>query len=74
MFIDTVAMRVFVADRKESQLQGLARKLMVIAQRNRRLVPLQLMRHFCGVCVSLSLGFPMSRFYTHSLYFYMSLS
>jgi len=38
------------------------------------LVSLALLRHFCGVCVSMSLALPLARFYTRSLYFDMSLA
>ena len=32
-------------------------------------VPLPLLRHFCGVCVSLTLALPLAPFYTRSVYF-----
>lgn len=54
-------------------LQGFERRIILLAQKNWRLVPLFLLHHFCGVCVSLMLRFPMERFYTRSIYFDMSL-
>lgn len=60
--IDTDAMRVYVTARKVRHVKSLARKIIIIDQRNRRLVPLKLLRHFCGVCVSLSLALPLARF------------
>lgn len=49
---------------EDGEARALAKNLMVIAQRNRRLVLLKLLRQFCGVCVSMTLGFPMSWFYS----------
>lgn len=72
--VDTEAMRVFVTEAKVTRVRRLASKLILMAQRNRRLVPLELVRHFCGVCVSLTLALPLARFYTRSLYFDMSLA
>ena len=74
MHLDTVAMRVLVSDKKVTRVRALTKKLLLLAQRNRRLVPLALLRHFCGVCVSLTLALPLDRFYTRSLYFAMSLA
>lgn len=74
MLIDTEKMRVFVTDKKIERVRALAKKILVLAQRNRRLVSLDLLRHFCGVCVSLSLALPLARFYTRSIYFDMSLA
>lgn len=73
MLVDTEAMRVYITDGKLEKVRGLAKKLLLSAQRNARLVPLELLRHFCGVCVSLSLAVPLARFYTRSLYFDMTL-
>lgn len=72
--IDTVAMKVYVAERKVVALRKLASKVLAVAQKNKRLVPMALLRHFCSVCVSLTLGLPMARFYTRSIYFDMSLA
>lgn len=47
MVIDSEQMCAFVW--KVEQLRALAKKLLLLAQRNRRLVPLQLLRHFGGV-------------------------
>lgn len=72
--IDTVAMKVFVSEKKVEKVRSLAKKIMLLAQKNRRLVSLELLRHFCGVCVSLTLALPLARFYTRSIYFDMSLA
>jgi hypothetical protein len=39
-------------------------ELLLCAQRNRRLISLEKVRHFCGVAVSLTLVLHMARFYT----------
>ena len=67
--VDTVAMRIRVADDKVQRVRRLARRLTTLAHRNRRLVPVAVVRSFCGVCVSLSLALPLARFYSRSLYF-----
>lgn len=69
MHVDTETMRVYVSDSKVKKVQSLASKIILRAQRNRRLVPAELLRHFCGVCVSLTLAVPLARFYTRNLYF-----
>lgn len=50
----------------------LAQHILAVMIRNHRLVPMPLLRHFCGVAVSVSLGYAFSRFYTRSLFFDMS--
>lgn len=72
VLIDTVEMRVFVTDAKVVRVQKWARKVIGIAARNQRLVPLDMLRSFCGLCVSLTLAMPLARFYTRSLYFDMA--
>lgn len=72
MHLDTVAMRFYVSSEKVDRVRDLAKRILLLAQRNRRLVPPALIRHFCGVCVSLTLALPLARFYTRSLYFDMS--
>jgi hypothetical protein len=66
VLIDTRQMRVFVTDRKVKRMRKIAQEILLCAQRNRRLVPLRKLRHFCGVTVSLKLALPMARFYTRS--------
>jgi hypothetical protein len=72
--IDTREMRVFVTERKVQRMRKMAKELLLSAQRNRRWVPENKLRHFCGVAVSLTLALPLARFYTRSLYWDMSLS
>ena len=74
VLIDTRQMRVFVTDRKVKRMRKMAQEILLCAQRNRRLVPVGKLRHFCGVAVSLTLALPMARFYTRSLYWDMSLA
>ena len=69
MHIDSRAMRVFVSEKKVDRVKRLSKKVLLLAQRNRRLVARQLLEHFCGVCVSLSLALPLARFFTRSIYF-----
>ena len=70
--IDTKAMRVYVSDRKVRRVRKMASAILLRAQRNRRVVSLDMLRRFCGVCVSLTLAVPLARFYTRSIYFDMS--
>jgi hypothetical protein len=66
VLLDTERMRVFVKERKVLAMRRLGRDLLLGAQRNRRLVSLEKLRHFCGVAVSRSLAFPMA-FFTHAV-------
>lgn len=68
MRIDTSRMKVYITDAKITRVKRLAKKVICVAERNKRLVPLSILRAFCGVCVSLSLALPLARFYTRSLY------
>lgn len=72
--IDTEQMWIFVSVRKIEKVQSLARKFLLLAQRNIGLILLELVRHFCRICVSLWLTVPLARFYTRSLYFDMGLA
>lgn len=49
-------------------MKSMKKKLLLLAQRNSRVVSLRLLRSFCGVFISLLLGFLLSIFYTGSLY------
>lgn len=69
MHVDTVRMRVFISASKIKRIRLLARKMLVLATRNRRLVSSDALRHFCGVAVSVGLGYPLARFFTRSLFF-----
>ena len=66
-------MRVYVADRKVKRVRKFASRILLLAQLNKRLVSVELVRRFCGICVSLLLGYPLARFYTRSLYFDLSI-
>lgn len=70
--MDTVAMRAYVSDSNLRRVRALAGAVLLVAQKNRRLVPLPLLRQFCGVCASLTLALPLARFYTLSVYFDMA--
>lgn len=48
---DTHAIRVYVTGKKVEQVRGISNKIIALAYRNRRLVPLGLLRRFCRVCV-----------------------
>lgn len=72
MHIDTEAMRVFVAKSKVIRVRQLSKKILLLAQRNRRLINRYLLEHFCSVCVTLSLALPVARLYRRSLYFDMA--
>lgn len=72
--IDTEQMRIFLSARKIKKVQSLAKNLLLLGQMNARLVPLELVRHLCGVCVSLPLAVPLARFDIPSLYVDMSLA
>lgn len=57
--IDTVAIQVYATEKKVRRARALAQKISVSVQRDRRLVPLQLLPHFFGVCASISLDVPL---------------
>lgn len=65
--IDTGGMGVYVSDEKVNQVRRLAKKTLILTQLNHRLMSEELLRHFCGVCISLSstsssLGFTRAAF------------
>lgn len=68
MHLDTDAMKEYMSDAKVRKVRGLAKRILLLAQRNRRLVSLELLRNFCGVFISLSLAVPLARFHTRSVY------
>jgi hypothetical protein len=74
VLIDTQKMRVFVTERKVLRMRRMAKELFLCAQRNRRLVSTEKVRHFFGLAVSLTISLPMTRFYTRSLYWGTSLA
>ena len=71
MHLDTFSSRVTVADYKFQRLRRLARRVTTFAHYNQQMVPLRFLMHFCGVCASLNLAYPLARFHTRSLYFNM---
>lgn len=71
--LDTERMRVLVTEEKFARVRKLALKKIFLAQRNKRLVPLGLLRKFCDVFVSLTFALHLERFNTRSLYFEISL-
>lgn len=70
--IDSNKMRVYSADSKATRVQEMARKIIRQAQLNRRIIPTNTIRRFCGVCVSLYLTLSLARFYNYALYFDLS--
>ena len=66
--IDTKKLLFGITESRLEKLASIAQQLLHQARRNRRLVDLSLLRHFCGVAISCSLAMPLSRFYTRSLY------
>lgn len=70
--IDSLEMKFYVAPRKVRRVQDLSAKLLREVRLGRRWVSVKKLRHFCGVCVFLTLAMPWARFYTRSLYWDMS--
>ena len=66
--IDTMKMSFYIAPRKVEKVQDLAKLLLSSVWSGRRLVKVRTRHHFCGVCVSLTLAMPWTRFYTRDLY------
>lgn len=69
MHRETNDMKVYVSASKVMRVRKLSQKLLKRVQLNRRLIPTHTIRQFCGVCISPSLPFLLTRFYTRSLYF-----
>lgn len=65
-------MKVYLSDARLRNILRQCKELLLLVQRNWRLVSLEKLRHFCGVPVSLTLAVPLARFYTRSIYFDMS--
>jgi hypothetical protein len=66
--IDTRVMKFFISPRKIENVRNMAQLLITQARQGRRWVSLERLSTFCGVCVSLTLPMPYSRFYSRSLY------
>lgn len=73
MLLDTSQMRVFVTEEKMARVRTLAKRILAISTRNARLVPFDMLRSFCGVCVSLTLAVPLARFYTRAMFTDLSI-
>lgn len=71
--VDMERMKVFVTDRMMERVRVLTKKLLAVASRNYRLVPYNVLRRFCGVCVTILLALPLDSFYTRSLYSDMNM-
>lgn len=69
--IDSVRMRFCVTPHKVQKVKSLASDMLRQARLGKRWVSGAAVAHFCGVCVSLSLGMPWARFYTRALYWDM---
>lgn len=67
MHQDKDSMAFYVSEANLGKVRGLARRILLLAQRNRRLVSLEPLRHFSSVCISLSLGVPLARLHTCSV-------
>jgi hypothetical protein len=61
-------MHFYIAPRKIAEVHGIAWAILRQARQGRRWVSRDRLRSFCGVCVSLSLAMPFSRFYTRNLF------
>lgn len=66
--LDTSVLRVFVIAKKVAPVRRLSRRMLLAATGNQRLVSANAVRHLCGVAVSVSLGYPLARFYKRSLF------
>lgn len=70
--IDTQRMCILVSDQKIKRVRLMVSRILLRAQRNRRVVSEHYLRKFCGVCVALTLAVPLARFYTRSIFFDIS--
>lgn len=61
-------MWVFSTAPKVAHLRQLSRRMLLVATRNQRLVIADAVRHFCGVAVSISLGYPLQWNYMRSIF------
>lgn len=66
MLVDTTVIRVFKPDRKIARVRSIASRMLRRFQLNRRRVSASFIRRFCGVCVSLNLGFALPLLYTRA--------
>lgn len=72
MHIDKGQMCVFVADKKVRRVHELAKRFLLIVQRNQRLVPENQIRWFFSVFISVTLALPLPLTYPRSLFFDMA--
>ena len=70
--IETKYMKFYIQPHKVKKVQQLSGRLLLEVRMGRRWVSERALRHFCGVCVSLTLAMPWARFYTRSLYWDIS--
>lgn len=73
VLIEKKDMWVYVTDRKIRVVGELAKRIVAVGGRNRRLVPLAFLLRFCKIRVSLIISLPMAYFYTRDISFHMSL-
>jgi hypothetical protein len=66
--IDSNLMRFYIAPRKMANLHDIARAILREAWQGRRWVSWDRLRSFCGMCVSMSLAMPFSRFYARNIF------
>ena len=62
--VDTRAMKFYIQPRKITKVQSLAQQLLKEIRAGLRWVSDRALRHFCCVCVSLTMPMPWGRFYT----------
>lgn len=70
--LDSTAMRVYESHKKVRGTRELARQLLSWAQCRHRLISAEVVRSSCGTAVSLPIALPLARFFTSSMYFYLS--
>ncbi len=71
VLVDTEEMKFFVVPHKIERARAMARKLIAEARHGSGWVSRRRVASFVGLCVSLTLAMPFSRFYTRSLYWDM---
>lgn len=68
MHVDMVSMKIFETSKKMDKMRMLEEKILLVFQRNQRLVPVSLTRSFYRVRVFVSLTLPLDRFNTRSIF------
>ena len=72
MLLDTSELGVYIQDHKVRRVHDMALRMLRRSHLNKRLIYFSFILRFCGVCVALTLGFLLERFYTRELYFDLS--